>query len=193
MGYRFTLEKYDRYKRNRYTCPSCGHKREFTRYIDTMGEFVFPEYVGKCNRINNCGYHYTPSDFFKENPDALKKVSEENPSNQPTTVVFNKQSPTLSQKIDQISKCVMHKSCNERWFSQNNLFLFLLSKIGIKETTRLFKEYNVGTAKNGMELPQFFGMSLLIGKYALEKLCFIIKMGIELRKDIPGSAGHIQN
>ena len=147
MGYRFTLEKYDRYKRNRYTCPSCGHKREFTRYIDTMGEFVFPEYVGKCNRINNCGYHYTPSDFFKENPDALKKVSEENPNNQPTTVVFNKLSPTLSQKIDQISKCVMHKSCNERWFSQNNLFLFLLSKIGIKETTRLFKEYNVGTAK----------------------------------------------
>lgn len=60
-NFRFILEPYNRHQRNRYTCPSCGKHREFTRYIDTQGAISFPEYVGKCNRINNCGYHYTPA------------------------------------------------------------------------------------------------------------------------------------
>lgn len=68
-NFRFILEPYNRYQRNRYTCPSCGKHREFTRYIDTQGAISFPEYVGKCNRINNCGYHYTPAMYFDEHPE----------------------------------------------------------------------------------------------------------------------------
>ena len=68
-NFRFILEPYNRYQRNRYTCPSCGKHREFTRYIDTQGAIFFPEYVGKCNRINNCGYHYTPAMYFDEHPE----------------------------------------------------------------------------------------------------------------------------
>lgn len=144
--YRFTLEKYNRSKRNRYTCPSCGHKREFTRYIDTIGSFIFPEYVGKCNRINNCAYHYTPSDFFRDNPEALNELSDTNDSIQPTTVA-SKRSPVKSKKISYIDKNLMHTSCAERWYNQNTLFIFLTSKIGTLETKRLFSEYNIGTSK----------------------------------------------
>ena len=36
MDYRYTLEKYDSTKRNKYTCPKCGHKHRFKRYIDTV-------------------------------------------------------------------------------------------------------------------------------------------------------------
>lgn len=68
-NFRFILEPYNRHQRNRYTCPSCGKHREFTRYIDTQGAIFFPEYVGKCNRINNCGYHYTPAMYFDEHPE----------------------------------------------------------------------------------------------------------------------------
>ena len=68
-NFRFILEPYNRHQRNRYTCPSCGKHREFTRYIDTQGAISFPEYVGKCNRINNCGYHYTPAMYFDEHPE----------------------------------------------------------------------------------------------------------------------------
>lgn len=144
--YRFTLEKYNRSKRNRYTCPSCGHKREFTRYIDTIGSFIFPEYVGKCNRINNCAYHYTPSDFFRDNPEALNELSDTNDSIQ-TTTVASKRSPVKSKKISYIDKNLMHTSCAERWYNQNTLFIFLTSKIGTLETKRLFSEYNIGTSK----------------------------------------------
>ena len=34
MKYRYTLEKYRGIK-SRYTCPQCGRKYVFTRYIDT--------------------------------------------------------------------------------------------------------------------------------------------------------------
>ena len=140
------MEKYDRSKKNRYTCPACGHKREFTRYIDTAGSFVFPEYVGKCNRINNCAYHYTPSEFFKDNPEALEDLSDANDNIRPTMIV-PKQSSINSQEVSYIDKSIMHTSCAEHWYNHNNLFLFLNSRIGTKETVRLFREYNIGTSK----------------------------------------------
>ena len=51
-NFRFILENYNREKRNRYACPSCGKHEEFTRYIDTEGIIQFADHVGKCNRVN---------------------------------------------------------------------------------------------------------------------------------------------
>ena len=42
--YRFHLQKYK--LGNRYTCPQCGRKRCFARYIDEEGQIVFPDSVG---------------------------------------------------------------------------------------------------------------------------------------------------
>jgi hypothetical protein len=151
--HRFTLEKYDRIKRNRYTCPVCAQKKEFTHYIDILGRFQFPANVGKCNRINNCGYHYTPSMFFRDNPEVLKELmNEENTS---STHHFSKTifSPITSVNILQpnkpsyIEEKIMDVSCNTRWYTQNNLFNFLSSKLGIEEITQLFQEYHIGTSK----------------------------------------------
>lgn len=65
-AFRYHLEKY-RSKNSRYTCPSCGKPHQFTRYIDTeTGEYLADE-VGICNRVNNCGYHYSPKDYFQDN------------------------------------------------------------------------------------------------------------------------------
>ena len=72
MEYRYTLEKY-KGPGTRYTCPSCGHKREFTRYIDTHTNAHLSPIAGKCNRAGNCGYHYTPKQFFADNPGLRNK------------------------------------------------------------------------------------------------------------------------
>ncbi len=66
--FRYQLEKY-RGRGSRYVCPQCGRKYTFTRYIDTHNnnEYV-NERVGKCNRLDKCGYHYTPKQFFEDNP-----------------------------------------------------------------------------------------------------------------------------
>ena len=56
--YRFHLQKYK--PGSKTVCPGCGRKSCFTRYIDEAGEISFPGYVGKCDHINSCGYHYSP-------------------------------------------------------------------------------------------------------------------------------------
>jgi hypothetical protein len=62
------LEKY-KGTESRHTCPDCGKRHEFTRFINTdTGEYL-PESVGICNRASKCGYSYTAKQFFADNPE----------------------------------------------------------------------------------------------------------------------------
>ena len=64
--YRYILEPYSG-RNSRFTCPNCEKPHQFTRYIDTETGEVIERNVGKCNRIDKCGYHYTPKQFFQDN------------------------------------------------------------------------------------------------------------------------------
>lgn len=65
-SHRFILEPY-KGKPTRHSCPNCGAKKAFVRYLDTETRQHISHLVGRCNRENNCGYHYTPKHFFEEN------------------------------------------------------------------------------------------------------------------------------
>ena len=66
--YRYQLERY-RGRSTRHVCPQCGRKNVFTRYVDTENNNIYiSEKVGKCNRLDKCGYHYTPHQYFTDNP-----------------------------------------------------------------------------------------------------------------------------
>ena len=66
--HRYQLERY-RGRGSRYVCPKCRHKHSFTRYIDTYNNNIYiNDSVGKCNRLDKCGYHYTPRQYFDDNP-----------------------------------------------------------------------------------------------------------------------------
>ena len=66
--YRYQLERY-RGPRTRHVCPQCHRKQSFTRYIDTYNNNIYiNDNVGKCNRLDMCGYHYTPREYFDDNP-----------------------------------------------------------------------------------------------------------------------------
>ena len=66
--YRYQLERY-RGRSTRHVCPQCGRKNVFTRYVDTENNNIYiNDIVGKCNRIDKCGYHYTPHQYFTDNP-----------------------------------------------------------------------------------------------------------------------------
>ena len=43
--YRFSLQKYKR--GSKLSCPKCGKKQCFVKYIDSQGEITFPDYVGR--------------------------------------------------------------------------------------------------------------------------------------------------
>jgi len=66
--YHYILEPYNG-PESRHTCPACGAARKFTRYIDTgTGRYV-AENCGRCDRENNCGYHLTPGEYFRQHPE----------------------------------------------------------------------------------------------------------------------------
>ena len=66
--YRYQLERY-RGRATRHTCPRCGRKHTFTRYIDTENNNRYVgDDVGKCNRLDKCGYHYPPRQYFADHP-----------------------------------------------------------------------------------------------------------------------------
>lgn len=128
---RFTLEKYNTIK-NRYSCPGCGKKFQFTRYVDNQtGQYV-NEQVGICNRLEKCSYHYTPAQYFKDNQFEIPRASypkftdaPKPPSYIPTELVNS----TL------------------KGYSQNNLISYLIGKFGQKRTTNLIEQYRIGTSK----------------------------------------------
>jgi len=52
----------------RHTCPGCERKQSFTLYLDGNTNEPIHRTVGICNRESKCGYHYTPKQYFIDNP-----------------------------------------------------------------------------------------------------------------------------
>ena len=130
-NYRFTLEKYRGIK-SRYTCPQCGRKYVFTRYIDTETNKYISDDVGKCSRLDKCGYHYTPKQYFSDNAWRDSGRSVENtrkPTNQPSP-------PKPSFLPEQMVATSMEQSSTHiRWLAR---------KFGVEQAEKVRKLYRVG-------------------------------------------------
>ena len=68
--YRYQLEskRLTGHQPRKLTCPHCGKRKCLVRYVDTQNGFRYvAESVGKCDHQHSCGYHYKPSDYYKDN------------------------------------------------------------------------------------------------------------------------------
>lgn len=54
-------------KRGKSVCSYCG-KKSFVNYVYSDGSPVADGVCGKCDRADNCGVHYPPREYFKDNP-----------------------------------------------------------------------------------------------------------------------------
>ena len=136
---RYILEPYNGMK-TRYHCPNCEQKdKTFARYIDTeTGEHLHPS-VGRCNRESNCGYHFTPKQFFHSNSTV----------NWPTPAQpYPKSKPAKPQQkpVSFISFEVFKASL--KGYSENHFVKFLIDLFGMEITNRLISQYFIGTSKH---------------------------------------------
>jgi Domain of unknown function (DUF6371) len=141
-AHQFILEPY-KGMRTRYNCPQCN-KKEFTLYIDTTtGEHVAHD-VGRCNRVDNCGHHYTPKAFFADNPE-LSKTDDWKKSDaykkRLTPSVFVTEKP-----ISLIEKHYLTGSL--KGYEANNFVKFLINRFGNESTKKLIDRYFIGTSKH---------------------------------------------
>ena len=141
--YRFHLQKYKAGRNTKQTCPQCGRRKCFVRYVDEEGKIEFPDYVGRCDHEDSCGYHYTPKDFFRDNPD-LKPNDFENDTwrydktNKPVLVKPEPETPSFIS-VDMMRKTLSH-------YDINPFYLFLSKTIGKDAANRQFERYKVGGA-----------------------------------------------
>ena len=76
--YRYQLESkhLTGHQPRKLTCPQCGRKKCLVRYVDTKnGNRYVDDTVGKCDHLNSCGYHYTPSEYYHDNKGAIPCIA----------------------------------------------------------------------------------------------------------------------
>ena len=142
-SYRFHLQKYKSGRNNKLTCPQCGRKQCFVRYVDEEGKIDFPDHVGRCDHEDSCGYHYTPKDFFQDYPEMKPQNDDWRSikSYKPITPIkaMTESAPSFIP-TDLMLKTLSH-------YEINPLHQFLCKTIGREATNKLVKRYMVGTVK----------------------------------------------
>lgn len=129
---RYSLEKY-KGRSTRYFCPNCN-QRTFTRYIDHHIGKHLSEITGRCNRLEKCGYHFSPKMYFEKNGYKFDD--------------FNKPIPKPLVQNDRpsfIDKTLLKKSLSN--YHQNNFAIGLSRYFPWPIVVEVLQKYYVGTAK----------------------------------------------
>ena len=137
---KYKLEPY-KGMNTRYRCPSCQQRdKTFSLYIDTeTGEHIHPS-VGRCNRESNCGYHYTPKQYFQDN-----NISFDTPQSK----AYKPRPVTPQQKpVSFIPVEVFKASLNPTAFEANHFVQFLINLFGVEVASQLVSRYFIATSKH---------------------------------------------
>lgn len=143
MTHKYELEKYKGI-RSRHECPVCHHKGVFSLYVDASTGSPLALDVGRCNREDKCGYHYTPRQYFKDNPDAMERAAYER-----RTPLYQA-APKHPGMTDRIPKQYIIQSLGYN----SNFVRFLLSlfdpyTLESPTVVRLMSNYYFGCTKDG--------------------------------------------
>jgi hypothetical protein len=149
------LEKYHGTK-SRSTCPSCGSKGVFVRYVGDGGEYLSDD-CGRCNRESKCGYHYKPKQYFADNPQTDKKDFNEGKKRSNSNYGFAQKQPCANlHKVSQPDYIAPeHLTATLGNYDKNNFVQFLLDLFADcpDEIQAVLKMYCVGTFEDYTCLP----------------------------------------
>lgn len=143
MDYNIRLEKYKSRNQKR-NCPQCN-KNTFVPYYDYANNCYINDNVGRCDREIECGYHYKPKEYFKDNPTDdlprtfVPKQRSANGTNGARQRAESKKIQTIS--FDYIKRAMLNRNNQLKDFLQN------LFPLDIIENT--FDKYFVGSTKDG--------------------------------------------
>ena len=128
--FKFSLEKY-RGTSSRHICPNCGIK-EFVRYVNNETEEYLEEYVGKCNRIEKCGYHYTPKQYFDDKGEKVQFFTRKNVHVEKKLTYYYDEKLVLDS---------LHSDTKK-----SNLYQFLIQYFHEEKVKNTLKKYLVGVS-----------------------------------------------
>lgn len=126
--YRFSLETGSKKRK----CTSCGQPAAHG-YIDNVTGELLPAHVSRCDRENNCGYHYTPKQYFQDN-----KIEQPEFDHQ----LKNKEivKPTDFLPAELIERCMSG-------YRESNFAKYIIGLFGEDIGLYLLRKYFVGRSK----------------------------------------------
>ena len=137
-NYRYQLEKY-KGMATKHRCPACKQEKKFTRYIYIETNKYLNDKVGRCDRLDNCGYHYTPKLFFADNINYKEYIK---------PIAYN----TLKTQFPQIETTPsfipmeVFKGYLGQDLVSNNFVKFLVCLVGMESTKKLIERYYISTS-----------------------------------------------
>lgn len=136
-SFTYGFEKYKTRQQSKHTCPACGVKHVFVRYVDQDGNYLADQ-VGRCDRESKCGYHLTPYQYFQDNP-----------QNRPAAAIqpLKQAIPEPAKVIEYVSPEVLRATLKAY---DKNTFVQYLGTLFDPETVQwLIDLYGIGTARDG--------------------------------------------
>ena len=137
MNHRFTLDP-NTAADSKTMCPMCRHRTNtFKRYIDTETQEYLADHVGMCDRKEKCAYHFTPREYFRDNPDKRPNAIAPSPQQ------YEETGETEYQVLP------WHLLEDTLQAYQHNYFIDILNALfGEEKALKLADKYYIGTAKH---------------------------------------------
>ncbi len=138
IEHRYILEQYKGMK-TKHRCPNCEQDKKFTRYIDTETNESIHHAVGRCDRSDNCGYHYKPKQYFSDNKYLLDTHIQGS---------IIKPKAFITPKIVKPSFIPFEAFKASLKEYENNYFVkFLIDLFGVQTSNELISRYFIATSK----------------------------------------------
>ena len=140
--HKYKLEPY-KGMNTRYHCPApnCGNGKTFVRYINTETNVQIHSTVGRCNRSDNCGYHYTPKQYFADNQHLFTTNNKANYSSHCQHNKAKEIKPVSFIPIDVLKASL-------KAYDTNHFIKFLIALFGVEVAKQLISCYFIGTSKH---------------------------------------------
>jgi hypothetical protein len=137
MNHRYILEPYTG-RGSRHTCPGCDHRHNtFKRYIDTETGVALADHVGKCDRLDGCGYHLAPRHYFAE---------EAGTRSHGFSLRQARADMRHAKRFDTLPRHYVDDTAKEYW--RNNFTQFLAQCFDQHIAITLASRYKIGTSKH---------------------------------------------
>ena len=138
--YQYILQPYTG-RSSRHICPACEKPYQFSRYIAAETGEILANDVGKCNRVDKCGYHYTPKQYFSANNVLPFRGDVRRTEGSNSSSITPSEAKEPSYIHNQI-----FKSSLKEYNNNNNLVKFLYSILSTEQVNQVVKMYNIGTS-----------------------------------------------
>ena len=165
--YRYQLEtpKLTGHRQQKTTCPACGRRKCFVRYVDAKEGFCYvADEVGKCDHLHSCGYHYKPSDYYRDNPRYVATESQHTAAAAPSAPVSLPPFQPLPEEY--VVRSHSPRSTFWQWFSTR-----LAQQLAIpqEQVQRVYEDYLIGATRWGSVIFwQVDGQGLVHGGHIMQ-------------------------